>query len=246
MKKVFRRVNRQLSMRRVSVRPHIAWYLRWSMMLPFLLGGAALVWFAYDSGLEFAGFHRGETQRELSELNARLVRLTDENARQGRQLAQFQQQIRMEQGRGQETARQLQGLSEENARLQQDLGFFQNLTAENGRDGELTIHRLTLERDKLPGEYRVRMLLVQHGQRVKEFTGGYQLVATVLQNGRRTNRLFPSEQSGLAQFKLNFKYYQRLEQDLRLSPDSQMQSIQVRLFEQGEREPKVRQSVNLI
>jgi len=227
------------------VRPHIVWYLRWSMMLPFVLAAAGLAWFAYDSGLEFAGFHRGETQRELTGLQTRLAGLTDENVQLHRRVAQYEQQIQMEQGRSQETAKQMKSLNEENIRLQGDLNFFQNLTATNGKEGELAIHRLTLERDQIHGEYRVRMLLVQSGQRVKEFIGGYQLIATLVQNGRKTTRLFPSDVSGYAQFKLNFKYYQRLEQSVMLPPDAQLQNVQVRLFEQGAREPRVRQSVNL-
>ena len=230
---------------RLSVRPHIAWYLRWSMMLPFVLATLALIWFAYNSGLEFAGFHKGETQRELSSLRARVARLTDENAELGRKVAQFEQQIQMEHGRSEETARQMKNLNDENMRLQDDLNFFQNLTAEKGKEGELAIHRLSLERDKMPGEYRVRMLLVQSGQRAKEFTGSYQLVATVMQNGRKSTQLFPSAESGNEQFQLNFKYYMRLEQSFRLPQNVQLLNVQVRLFEHGVAEPKARQSVNL-
>jgi len=244
---VFRQVKHRFGIAapRLSVRTHIAWYLRWCMILPFVLGAGGLVWFAYESGLEFAGFHRGETQRELTGLNARLAGLTDENVRLNKRVVQYEQQIQIEQGRSQEIVRQMKSLNEENARLQGDLNFFQNLTATNGKEGELAIHRLSLERDQMRGEYRVRMLLVQSGQRVKEFIGGYQLIATVVQNGRKTTRLFPADVSGYAQFKLNFKYYQRLEQNVMLPPDAQLQSIQVRLFEQGTREPTVRQSVNL-
>ena len=169
----------------------------------------------------------------------------EENALLNTRVAQYERQIQMEQASSQETARQMKGLNEENARLQEDLAFFQNLTATRGKDGELAIHRLRLERDPMPGEYRVRMLLVQSGQRAKEFVGSYQLVATVLQNGQRTTQLFPHEMPGNAQFQLNFKYYQRVEQSIQLSPDAQLESVQVRLFEQGVREPRVRQSVSL-
>ncbi|HCI52760.1 MAG TPA: hypothetical protein DE312_05495 [Gallionella sp.] len=233
-------------MRPLSVRPHIAWYYRWSMVLPFVLAAAGLVWFAYISGLELAGFRSGESERALTGLQEKLAKVTQENNQLSSQLAQFQQQLQVEQGRSGETARQLQGLTAENARLQDDLNFFQNLTAASGKEGEFAIHRFTLERDKIPGEYRVRMLLVQSGQRGKEFSGGYQLVGTSVQNGREATQLFPSAESGLAQFSLKFKYYQRLEQTLRLPADVQLKSVQVRLFEQGMREPKIRQSVNLL
>jgi cell division protein FtsB len=227
------------------VRPHIAWYFRWGMMLPFVLAALALVWFAYNSGLEFAGFHRGETQRELEELHGRVAKLTEENAQLNSKVLKLQQEVQIEQGGSQESSRQLKGMTEENTRLQEDLSFFQNLTATRGKEGELSILRMSLERDKIPGEYRVRMLLAQSGQRVKEFNGGYQLVATYLLNGRKVTQQFPSEQSGHGQFSLNFKYYQNLEQNIRFPADAQLQNVQVRLFKQDAREPSVRQSVNL-
>jgi hypothetical protein len=230
---------------RLSVRPHIAWYLRWSMMLPFLLATLGLVWFAYNSGLELAGFYRGQTERELSALHEKVASLSDENAQLGKKVAQYEQQIQMGQGRSEEIARQLKNLNDENMRLQDDLNFFQNLTAQNGKEGELAIHRLSLERDKMPGEYRVRMLLVQSGQRAKEFIGNYEIVATILQNGRKVMQLFPSAQSGDKSFQLDFRYYMRLEQGFKLPPDVQLLNIQVRLFEHGVSEPRARQSVNL-
>jgi hypothetical protein len=136
-------------------------------------------------------------------------------------------------------------LGDENIRLQEDLNFFQNLTAANSKEGELVIHRLSVEHDKIPGEYRVRMLLVQGGQRVKEFTGGYQLIATLVKSGGKSARVFPSEESGHEQFSLNFKYYQRLDQIVRVAADMQLNSIEVRLFDQGAHEPRVRQSITI-
>ena len=161
------------------------------------------------------------------------------------QVAQYERQIQIEQASSQEVSKQLKNLSDENGRLQEDLAFFQNLTAMRGKEGDLGVHRLRLERDKMPGEYHLRMLLVQSGQRAKEFSGSYQLVATVLKNGQRTTHLFPQDSSGNAQFQLSFKYYQRVEQSIQLPQDAQLESIQVRIFEQGASEPKVRQNVSL-
>ncbi|MDX8379849.1 MAG: DUF6776 family protein [Gallionella sp.] len=216
------------------------------MMLPFILTALGLIWFAYNSGIEFAGFHRTETKQELSDLHEKLDKITKENIQAGKKVAQYRQQIQMEHGRSHETALQLKTLNDENARLHEDLSFFQNLTSANGKEGELVIHRLSVNQGKITGEYLVRMLLVQNGHRVKVFTGSYQLVATIIVNGRKTTQLFPSNTSERAQYKLNFKYYQRLEQSLQLPPDAKLKSIQIRLFERGTLEAKVRQSTNLI
>ncbi|MDP1996388.1 MAG: hypothetical protein Q8J90_04250 [Gallionella sp.] len=213
--------------------------------MPFVLAALGLAWWAYGSGLELAGFHRGEAQKELAALREQAARLGVENIQLSSQIAQYERQIQIEQASSQEVSKQLKNLSDENGRLQEDLAFFQNLTAMRGKEGDLGVHRLRLERDKMPGEYHLRMLLVQSGQRAKEFSGSYQLVATVLKNGQRTTSLFPQDVSGNAQFQLSFKYYQRVEQSIQLPQDAQLESIQVRVFEQGTSEPRVRQNVSL-
>jgi hypothetical protein len=244
---MWRRVKRSfgISAPKLAVRPHIPWYLRWSLTVPFVLASLGLAWWAYGSGLELAGFHRGKAQEELARLQDQVARMGDENKELSSQVAQYERQIQIEQASNQETSKQLKNLSDENVRLQEDLAFFQNLTATRGKEGELGLHRLRLERDKMPGEYRLRMLLVQSGQRVKEFGGSYQLVATVLKNGQRTTHLFPQDASGSAQFQLSFKYYQRIEQSIQLPQDVQLENIQVRIFEKGVNEPKVRQNASL-
>jgi len=233
-----------ISAPKMSVRPHHPWYLRWGMMLPFALAAIGLAWWAYDSGLELAGFHRGKAEQELSRLRDQVAKLSENNEQLTKQVAQFERQIQIEQASNQETAKQLKNLADENDRLQEDLVFFQDITATNSREGELGVHRLRLDRDKMPGEYNLRMLLVRGGQRAKQFNGSYQLVATVVENGQSTTHVFSQDASGNAQFQLNFRYYQRVEQHIQLPPEAQLENVQVRIFEKGEVEPKVRQSVS--
>lgn len=226
------------------MQPHHPWYWRWGMMLPFVLAAVWLAWWAYDSGLELAGFHRDKAEQELSRLRDQVVKLSEQNEFLTNQLAQFERQIQIEQASNQETARQLKILTDENEQLQEDMVFFQNLTAADSKEGELGVHRLRLEQDKIPGEYNLRMLLVRGGQRAKQFVGSYQLVATIMENGQSSTHLFTPESAGNAQFQLNFRYYQRIEQHIQLSPEARLESVQVRIFEKGVAEPKVRQSVS--
>lgn len=225
------------------VRPYVAWYLRWGMTLPFVLAAVALAWWAYDSGLEFAGFHRAQSEQELTELREQVFQQDADILQLRNQVAQYERQIQIEQASNRLMAEQLEGLVDENSSLQEDLVFFQNLTAARGKDGELGVHRLVLERDKMPGEYHLRMLLVQSGQRAKIFNGHYQLVASVVEGGKSSTHVFPREESGNEEFKLGFRYYQRVERSIQLPPDAQLESVQVRIFEQGATEPKLRQSV---
>jgi len=243
---MWRRVERKFSISapKMKVRPHHPWYLRWGMMLPFVLAAIALAWWAYDSGLELAGFHRGKAEQELSRLRDQVAKLSQKNEELTNQLAQFERQVQIEQASNQETTKQLKILADENDRLQEDLVFFQDLTATGSKEGELGVHRLRLERDQMPGEYNLRMLLVRGGQRAKQFVGSYQLVATAVENGQRSTHVFTHDASGNDQFQLNFRYYQRIEQHIQLPPEAQLENIQVRIFEKGVVEPKVRQNVN--
>ncbi|MDO8263900.1 MAG: hypothetical protein Q7T21_11855 [Gallionella sp.] len=214
------------------------------MMLPFVLAAIGLAWWAYDSGLEFAGFHRGKAEQEMTRLREQVAKLSETNVQLTNQVAQFERQIQIEQSSNQEVAKQLKNLTDENDRLQEDLVFFQDLTATGSKEGELGVHRLRLDRDKMPGEYNLRMLLVRGGQRIKQFNGSYQLVATIVENGQSATQVFTQDVSGNDQFQLNFRYYQRVEQRIQLPPEAQLENVQVRIFEKGVTEPKVRQSVS--
>ena len=170
-----------------------------------------------------------------------------ENARLSSESASFERQAQVEHAANQETGKQLKGLNEENARIQEDLAFFQSLSLSGKHGAELTIHRLKVEHDTLPGEYRYRLLLVQSGsERAKEFQGNLQLLVNTKHNGTKEVMVFPQKNAlDDAAYQLNFKYYQHIEHSFQLPPDLSVESIQVRVFERGAIEPKIKQDVSL-
>ncbi len=233
---------------RLAVRPHVPWYVRWAITLPFVLIAGWAVWWAYDTGLALAGFHRGKAESELARLREEVAYLKEENAKLVSQTASYERQAQIEHAANLETANQLKVLNDENVRIQEDLAFFQNLSLSGARGGELSIQRFKIERDTLPGEYRYRLLLVRSGQqRAKEFQGYLQLLVNVQQNSNKSVVVFPQEEmasSEDAAYKLNFKYYQRIEHSFRLPPDMSIESVQVRVFENGASEPKAKQNAS--
>ncbi|HLP98753.1 MAG TPA: DUF6776 family protein [Sideroxyarcus sp.] len=237
-----------ISAPRLSVRPHVPWYVRWAITLPLLMVFGFMVWWAYDSGLALAGFHRGEAERELNTLRERVASLEGQNADQANQIAAYERQMQIKQAVDLEVESQLKNLNDENARLREDLLFFQNLPLTGAREAELSIHRLKIETDSLPGEYHCRMLLVQSvQQRGKEFQGSLQLVVNGEQDGRKVVLQFPQESSPqeVAAHQLSFKYYQRIDKVFKLPPEMKVESVQVRVFEKGLPEPRIKQTVNL-
>ncbi|MEJ1959482.1 MAG: DUF6776 family protein [Nitrosomonadales bacterium] len=236
-----------ISAPRLAVRPHVPWYVRWAIALPFVLLACGLVWWAFDSGLELAGFHRGQAEHELTQLREQVAALKDENAKLSSQAASFESQAQVEHAANQETGKQLKALNEENALIQEDLAFFQSMSLSGDHAEELSIHRLKVEHDALPGEYRYRLLLVQSGaERAKEFQGNLQVLVNTQHNGQKAVMVFPPENLAAdAAYQLKFKYYQRVEHSFQLPPDTSLDSIQVRIFERGVNEPKIQQNVSL-
>lgn len=246
---MIRKLRRKFSISapRLAVRPHVPWYVRWAITLPFILAAGGVVWWAYDSGLELAGFHRGLAEQELEVLRSRVALLDAENIRMANQMASDERQAQIERSAMQETALQVKSLNEENERLKEDLSFFQNLPLTAGREADLSIHRMKVEADSLPGEYHCRLLLVQNvQQRGKEFQGNLQLLVNGEQDGKKVVIQFPQENaSDVAAHQLSFKYYQRVDRVFKLPEDMHVESVQVRVFEKGAREPKVKQTVTV-
>lgn len=246
---MIRKLKRKFSISapRLSVRPHVPWYVRWAIILPFIFAAGVLVWWAYDSGLELAGFHRGLAEKELDGLRDRVASLETENAKLANQVASYERQGQIDRSAMQETSIQVKSLNEENVRLKEDLSFFQNLPLTAGREAELSIHRLKIEPDVLPGEYHCRLLLVQNvQQRGKEFQGNLQLLVNGEQDGKKVMLQFPQENSpDVAAHQLNFKYYQRVDRVFKLPVDMRIENVQVRVFEKGASEPKVKQTVGM-
>jgi hypothetical protein len=142
----------------------------------------------------------------------------------------------------------VKNLNDENARLKEDLLFFENLPLTGTREAELSVHRLKLEPDSLPDEYHLRMLLVQSvQQRGKEFKGNLQLVVNGEQDGRKVVLQFPQENipQDVSAYQLSFKYYQRVDKVIKLPHEMKLEGVQVRVFERGMQEPRIKQMVDL-
>jgi hypothetical protein len=222
--------------------------VRWAIVVPILVViGMAVMW-AYDSGLELAGFHRVRAEQELSELHDRVALLDEENAKLTNQIAAYERQRQIEHASDIEVNTQVKNLNEENARLKEDLLFFQNLPLTGAREAELSIHRLKIEPDLLPGEYHLRMLLVQSvQQRGREFRGNMQLVVNAVQDGNKVVLQFPQADSAqeTESYQLSFKYYQRVDKVIQLPPEMTLESVEVRVFKRGVQEPKITRMINL-
>jgi multidrug efflux pump subunit AcrA (membrane-fusion protein) len=231
---------------RVAVRAHVPWYWRWLgyMLLAGVVIGAG--WKTYEHGMELAGFRQSEAQRVIAqmseEIQSRDARITELRT----QVAAAERQLQIDRATYGDLGRQVKLLSEENATLKEDLALFQSLMASGQKELGLSINRFRVQPDSLPGEYRYRFLLVQSGQRVREFQGTLQFVVNLEQGDRKFVVTLPlEEQKSAKEYQVNFKFFQRVEGTFKVAPGTVVKSLQVRVFESGSITPKLSQSVSV-
>lgn len=262
--KYFRRIERRVntSNRNLAVRPQTPWYIRVVWALLFVLAMGGIGWWSYISGLESAGFNRQQAELELAQRREQAEVHLAEIAQLSGKVASFERQVQMEQATNAELLAQVKNANEENVRLNEDLTLFQTLTVPGTRDGKLTIQYFKVERDTLPDEYRYRLFLVQGGQkRMPAFQGKFQLLVNIRQGDNKSVLIFPQENSPTTTeerkiddaehpldntiYQLNFKYYKRIERSFRIEPETTIENVEVRIYEQGVNEPKIKRSVTL-
>lgn len=93
-----------------------------------------------------------------------------------------------------------------------------------------------------PTQLRYRLLLMQGGKSVSDFSGNYQLVVTLLQEGKSAMMTFPKSDA-TDKFKLSFKHYQRVEGVIALPEGATVKSVQIKVLERGAM--RAQQSANL-
>jgi hypothetical protein len=231
---------------KVAVRADVPWYWRW---LGYVTLGALVVgmgWTTYDFGMELAGFRQSEAVRAQERLKEDIRKRTAESAELRSQVTAAERQMQIERATYGDLAKQVKSLAEENAALREDLAFFQSLMTMGAKAGALSVNRFRVQPEALPGEYRYRLLLVQTGERPKEFQGKLQFVLNLEQGEQKFVLTLPPEgEKNTKDYQLNFKFFQRVEGTFRVAPGAVVKSLQVRVFENGSVAPKLSQTVSV-
>jgi len=204
----------------------------------------ALAGWIYDAGQRFAGFHQGASEQEIAGMREQIAQLEADLERTRKVANASESRLRIESTAQEQLSAQIRTLEEENTRLKADLATFESLAGGQAGDSGLAISRLQI----LPagdGQYRFRLLLAQTGDRKdKEFHGTIQLIATV-QRGKETAMMqFPATGDPDAdQYRVNFRYFRRLEGSFKVAGETRIQSVEARLIQDGV--VKASQSVTL-
>jgi hypothetical protein len=229
----------------MAVRPAVAWYWRWSGAVAGVTAAAAVAWGFY--GASDRRPRDADVTVEIERLKSRLQRQEEELAQVRPRLANADRQMQIDRAAAGDLAKQVKSLAFENAALKEDLAFFQSLMSTPGaREGNLSVNRFRLQPEAIAGEYRYQMLLVQAGQRLRDFQGTLQFVLDVQQDGRKIVLTLPPDPDRSArEYQLNFKFFQRVEGTFKLTPGSVLKGMQVRVFENGTKTPKLTHTLNV-
>ncbi len=234
-----------ISAPRMAVRTHLSW--RWkipAMLALFLLVGG-MWWWGFDFGQFLGGFNRGEIAEKQGKLESEVAQFKDENAKLRARTAQLESDLNITRGAQATLSKQSLELQSENTQIKEELAFLQKLFSDTGKQGTISIQRLSAERER-DDAYRYSLLVVRGGNPSDEFAGQLTLQAGLLSGGRLATVALPDDQpDASATLKLKFKYYQRIEGTIRVPPGSQLKTLQARVLEVGQSSPRATKSLNI-
>jgi hypothetical protein len=233
---------------RVAVHSHISWYWRW-IGIAALLGvfAAAAAWI-YDAGRRFAGFDTSQVEQKLSVSQEELAAARSELERLRAVANAADNRLSIERTAQQKLAQQIRALEQENARVREELATIEGMLSSDARSAAgLTIYRFKVEPDVLPGEYRYHLLLLTPTtRRDREFHGRLELVVSLTEGGQSAMMSFPEPaDAGASEFKLAFKYFRRVQGTFRVNPKARVESVQVRVYENGASQPRATNTASL-
>ena len=234
-----------ISAPRMAVRTHLSW--RWK--IPALLGLLVLIvgmwWWGFDFGQFLGGFDRGQVAERQGKLESEVAQFKDENVKLRARAAQLESDLNITRGAQATLSKQSLELQAENTQIKEELAFLQKLFSDTGKQGTISIQRLSAERER-DDAYHYSLLVVRGGNPSGEFAGQLTLQAGLLSGGRLATVALPDDQpDASATLKLKFKYYQRIEGTIRVPPGSQLKTLQARVLELGQTSPRATRSLNI-
>jgi len=234
-----------ISAPRMAVRTHLSW--RWKVPALFVLLGlvAGMWWWGFDFGQFLGGFNRSAVAEQQARMESELAQTKGENAKLRVRVSELESDLNVTRGAQATASKQAIELQNENTQIKEELAFLQKLFSDTGKQGTVSIQRLSAERER-DDAYHFSLLVVRGGNPRDDFLGELTLQAGVVASGRATTIALPEDQPEAASaLRLNFKYYQRIEGTLRVPPGGQLRTLQAKVLESGQATPRATRSLNL-
>jgi len=173
-----------------------------------------LGWGLFRLGFRLSGFEELAAEKRIESLTALNARLREENRKLLREAAYQRQSAAVERKALQSVRQALDEAQAENLRLKEELSFYRSIVSPSAMRPGLHIQSLTLENGAQKGEYhyRVVLTLVRGNGRVAKGRARLSVLGT------HQGKPATVEVGGDESLRFSFRYFQRLEGDLKL-PD---------------------------
>ena len=246
--RLFRFMRRRMTIAapKMSVRTHFPWYWRgvfWILVLSISIAAAAWI---YDAGRKFSGFDQAGVNQELISLRASVAQLSEEKGKLKAESNASGSRLSIEQTAQRRLAEQIKALETENTRLKEDMALFDGMIAADRKEGSFAINNFKVEISQ--GRLRYRMLLsrgartasILAGNQEAEFSGRieFNLIPQSASGAGAGGpadggmiRIPSQEEGGADNYRVKFRYFQRMEGELTLPAGVNPKQIQVRLLE---------------
>ena len=229
---------------RVAVRAQVPWSARWLGIAVLAGFSAAIAFWMFDAGLQFAGYDLRESSQERAELKRELESAREELERLRAVANAADSKLSIERTAQHNLAQQVRSLEAENAKLREETAIFESMLAGDSRGANpVSIRRFKVE-PLQTGEYRYRLIVLASVVRRGEFRGHYDLVVRLTRDGRGAMMTLP-EGAGpaAAGFGLEFRNFHRVEGTFRAPPGSRVDSVQVRIYDAGSTQVRTTETV---
>ena len=229
----------------VSVRPNVPWYLRWLVIIVLIVFVLLLCWVMFDAGRRTNGFDKNGISHESNQLSNFNNRLKGENDKLRAQVAEFQLQMQMDSTTRSNITERINVLEDKNDQLKEELVFLENLVSGKGKAaGNIFIYHFKVEKSQVLGKYSYNLVLLQGGEKINDFQGTLAFTAHLWQDGKKVKMPIITEDS-TKKFNLKFKIYHRAEGSFEVLPDTVVEALEVKVYENGKRNAKSMRLVNL-
>jgi uncharacterized small protein (DUF1192 family) len=187
-------------------------------------------WYAYYRGQKSAGLELASVTLERRELNDRITRLDEENARLNARVAELEMARQLDRDAYGQIETTLGDLQSQLARQGEDLAFYRSIVSPADGIQGLRIQRFEVQNGAGPDDYKLKLTLIQAMRHETVVSGLAQIVIHGTLEDRPA-RYSLGELLGRpnASLPFSFRYFQTLEQEIKLPPGFQAYESEVQL-----------------
>lgn len=226
-----------ISAPKVGVRSEVRWYWRVLVWCAVISVSVIASFWIYDAGLRFAGFHRGESEREVSDLRGRLEKAMAEIGRDGGASRALEGRLQVELSTIEQLSQQLDRLQKDNAHLKEELALFEGLVAGPVVAADsLKVVRVQVDPATVAGRYRFSVLLVRRvgSKASKDLDAELQFGLKVRHDGADAMIVVPGGVNPAAShYRFSVRHFHRAEGEFSIPAGAKLVGGEVRVIQGG-------------